>query len=53
MVNKKKINGKECYQCSECLLYYLNKKTAEQCEAWCKTNKSCNLQITKYAIKFK
>lgn len=51
MVSKKKINEKECYRCSECLLYYPNKKMAEKCENWCKTNKSCNLDITKFAIK--
>jgi len=51
MVSKKKINGKECYRCNECLLYYPDKKMAEKCEKWCKKHKSCNLEITKYAIK--
>ena len=51
MVRKNKIEGKECYQCEECLLYYENKKLSKKCEQWCKTNRSCNLLITKYALK--
>ncbi|HLC78238.1 MAG TPA: hypothetical protein VJH92_03880 [Candidatus Nanoarchaeia archaeon] len=40
----------EYYRCNECLLYYKDKKTAEKCEVWCKSHKSCNLEITKHAI---
>ena len=29
---------------------YYNEKTAKKCEEWCKKNKSCNLDIIKYAI---
>lgn len=38
------------YQCPECGLEYKEKEWAEKCEAWCKKYKSCNLEITKYAI---
>ena len=47
-----KLNKKnKCSQCEECKMIYKNKKWAEKCEAWCKKNHSCNLEITKYAIK--
>jgi hypothetical protein len=36
----------ELYQCHECGLHYTEKETAEKCEAWCKENNSCNLEIT-------
>lgn len=39
------------YQCPECGFLYKEKEWAEKCEAWCKEHKSCNLEITKYAIK--
>ena len=43
-----KISG---YQCKECKMIYGNRKWAEKCEKWRKQYKSCNLEITKYAIK--
>ena len=45
----KKINN--LYQCGECKLVYKSKRLAEKCEQWCKKHKSCNLEITKHAIK--
>ncbi len=39
------------YQCPECKLLYKEKEWAEKCRAWCKEHKSCNLEITKHAIK--
>ncbi len=47
-VNKE--NG-EFYQCEECDLLYRDKSWAQKCEGWCRENNSCNLNITKYAIK--
>lgn len=41
------------YQCEECGFSYENKELAEKCEAWCKEHKSCNLEITSYAIENK
>ena len=43
--------GEAEYKCPECGLKYQEKEWAEKCEAWCKEHKSCNLEITKYAIK--
>ncbi len=39
------------WMCEECGLKYKDKNWAEKCEAWCKEHKSCNLEITKHAIK--
>ena len=43
--------GKEVYQCEECGLKYSNKETAGKCQTWCSENKSCNLDVIKYAVK--
>ncbi len=40
----------EGYECNECGLIYNNMDTAKKCQEWCKEHKSCNLEITKYAI---
>jgi len=42
---------REYHICLECGLKYEDKSWAEKCEEWCKKNKSCNLKITKHAIK--
>lgn len=39
------------YQCPECGFEYREKIWAEKCEAWCKEYKSCNLEVTKRAVK--
>ncbi len=39
------------FVCEECELLYKDKHWAKKCENWCKKNKSCNLEITKHAIK--
>lgn len=39
------------YKCPECGLEYKEKKWAKKCELWCKKHKSCNLEITKQAVK--
>lgn len=41
----------ECYECPECGLSYKDKEWADKCEAWCKENHSCNLEIIDHAIK--
>ena len=53
MANKTIHKGKDVYQCDECKFIYKDRKLAEKCESWCKRNKSCNLNITKHAIKIK
>lgn len=35
------------FRCPECELHYTDRKTAQECEAWCREHKSCNLEITK------
>ncbi len=44
-------NKKKLYQCRECGFEYKKKEWAEKCQNWCKENKSCNLEITKYAVR--
>ena len=53
MVVEKNIKGKKFYQCEECKFLYEDKNWAEKCQAWCKENNSCNLEITKHAVKDK
>jgi len=42
---------KNGYVCEECKFKYKDKIIAQKCENWCKKHKSCNLKITKYAVK--
>ena len=39
------------FQCPVCKLWYAEKEWAERCQAWCLEHQSCNLEITKHAIK--
>jgi hypothetical protein len=39
------------WMCEECGFKYEDKSWAERCEAWCEEHKSCNLEITKHAVK--
>ncbi len=49
----KKINQKNhiVHTCSECKMKYHDEATAKKCEDWCRKNKSCNLDIIKFAVK--
>lgn len=51
MVRELRDGDKTLYQCKECGFCYRDREFAEQCEAWCRKHKSCNLDITKHAIK--
>jgi len=42
---------KNMFICGECGMKYKEKELAEKCQAWCKENKSCNLDIIKHAVK--
>lgn len=44
-------NGRTYHQCEECKLIYEKKAIAEQCQAWCKEHKSCNLEIIENAVR--
>lgn len=50
MVKEKIISGKEYHFCEECGLAYQDNKKACECEKWCRKHKSCNLEVTKYAL---
>ena len=45
------VNHEELYRCPECGFQYREKEWAEKCEKWCKEHKSCNLEITKHAVR--
>ncbi|MCM8826375.1 MAG: hypothetical protein NC904_02535 [Candidatus Omnitrophica bacterium] len=51
MVKQIKEAEKIYFACEKCGLLYKEKIWAEKCEKWCSKNKSCNLEITKHAIK--
>lgn len=44
---------KKYFQCESCNFYYLNSEIAKKCEDFCNKHKSCNIEITKHAVKFK
>ena len=52
MVKEIEKQGRKFYQCEKCKFVYEDKNWAEKCEAWCKENNSCNLEITKHATHF-
>jgi hypothetical protein len=51
MVKQIKKQIKTFYQCERCKLLYEYKEWAKKCEDWCKENNSCNIEITKHAMK--
>lgn len=42
---------REYYQCEACGLQFIEMEWAEKCEAWCRGNQSCNIEITAHAAK--
>ena len=53
MVRIEKIKDQEYFQCEECGFHYEIKEMAQGCENWCRTHKSCNLEIIAEAIENK
>lgn len=53
MVKQVQKSNQILFQCEECGLYYADRETAEQCQAWCAKYKSCNLEIIKHAVEVK
>ncbi|HLD56904.1 MAG TPA: hypothetical protein VJA47_01270 [archaeon] len=51
MVSEKFVKGKKFYVCDACKFAYKFGEVAKDCEEWCKTHHSCNLDITKHAVK--
>ena len=43
--------SKLLYKCPECGFEYEEKEWAKKCEAWCREDHTCNLEIIKHAIK--
>ncbi len=39
------------YRCRICGFHYRDKKTADECHAWCSSHKSCSMEITKHSIE--
>lgn len=51
MVKEMRKGRRIYFACEECGLLYKEKAWAEECQKWCRENKSCNLEIIKQAIK--
>ena len=51
MVKEMKKDEKTYYTCEICNFAYQEKDWAEKCQAYCKANKSCSLEITKHAVR--
>ena len=51
MVKTTKKESRSFYQCEECGFWYKEQELAEKCEEWCRKHQSCNLEITKFAVK--
>lgn len=51
LVSEKKIGNKTVFLCDICGLGYAEKKTAQDCEIYCRVHSgSCSFEITKKAI---
>ncbi|MBS3101921.1 hypothetical protein J4458_00560 [Candidatus Woesearchaeota archaeon] len=50
MVKTIEKNNKKYFQCEICGFVYKTKELAQKCEVWCEKYKSCNVEITKYAV---
>lgn len=50
MVSEKEHESEKIYVCDLCGYGYKNLETAERCEEWCATHKSCSIEITKDAV---
>ena len=51
MVKEKLKDGKAYFICEACGFAYLDTETTQRCEDWCNKHHSCNLEITKDAVK--
>lgn len=45
------LKTKEGYICEDCKLAYEERLWAGKCEKWCRAHHSCNLAITRHALK--
>ena len=51
MVKEINKSGKKYFECEECKFVYKDRGLAEKCERHCEKHHSCNLEITRHAIK--
>lgn len=51
MVKSISQDNKPLYQCEACGFHYESEDLANQCEQWCTTQNSCNVEITKHALE--
>jgi len=51
MVREELYKGKTIFVCEECGFGYAERKYAEMCEGFCRTNGACSMEITKYAVR--
>jgi len=51
MAEEENLEGQIVFKCMKCGWLYKNRNMAEKCEEWCERHNSCDLEITKYAIK--
>lgn len=42
----------QVFQCQECGLHYRTENMAKKCQAFCKANKACSLEIAKKAVEY-
>ncbi|MFX0170082.1 MAG: hypothetical protein ACFE89_13125 [Candidatus Hodarchaeota archaeon] len=52
MVKQKMVKGQGLYVCEVCGLGYLDQKTAQDCEDWCRATGTCSVKITRKAVYF-
>jgi len=45
-------NDKQIFQCQECGLHYRSEDLAKKCQAFCKANKACSMEIAKKAVEY-
>ncbi len=50
MVRQIQEENKNYFQCEECGHFYEEEGLAQECESWCRKNRSCNLEIIKKAV---
>jgi hypothetical protein len=44
----RKIKG--LFQCEECKMLFRERSWAEKCEAWCRKNHTCHIEIIRHAV---
>ncbi|MBI1973954.1 hypothetical protein HYS54_04015 [Candidatus Micrarchaeota archaeon] len=51
MVSQSSKSGSTVFSCEECGFAYAENEWARKCEGWCRAHKSCNLEITRHALR--